>query len=94
MIVSSVTFLVSEFQLPAGMHVHTFQCMLPPDLPSSILREVGHIKHNVQIVVDTPMCMNKVFTEEFIVIKSIDLNLNPSARVIFPFPELLLKYSI
>lgn len=70
-----------DFALKAGMHVYPFGLELPSDLPSSFEARHGHIRYTIEVVIDVPLWMNKVFKEEFTVIKSLNLDDHPSLRV-------------
>lgn len=75
--------LTGELQLMPGTYNHTFQCMLPAGLPTSVEGEIGHIRYTTEVVLDIPMWPDKEFKEPFTVIKAINLNADPALRVIY-----------
>lgn len=71
-----------KIQLPPGTQNYKFQCNLPFGLPTSVEHEVGHITYGVKLVMDVPFWLDTKFKEHFTVIKPINLNEDPSFRVI------------
>lgn len=60
---------------------YPFEFMLPSNIPSSFEGTFGHIRYNVKVVFDVPVWLNKKFKEQFTLINAIDLNDDPSLRV-------------
>lgn len=69
---------LGEIELKAGDYHYTFQSDLPADLPSSFEGEYGHIRYRTCVVLDIPMWPDKEFEDPFSVIKTFNLNENPS----------------
>lgn len=67
--------------MAAGAHTHSFQCLLPSTLPTSVEADDGHIRYSACVVFDEPMKSNAEFTETFTVVKPLDLNTLPILRV-------------
>lgn len=74
-----------------GTYNYTFQCSLPRGLPSSVEHKVGQITYGVCVALDIPMWLNTKFNDHFTVIKSINLNADPSFRVIFVFENICIQ---
>lgn len=68
-----------------GTYHYTFEFTLPSDVPSSIKGKYGYIKHNVRVVLDVPLWVNKEFKEQFTLMKALNLNNFPPLRVIYFF---------
>lgn len=66
-----------------GTYDYTFQCMLPPGLPTSVEGNIGYIRYTARVVLDIPMWPDKEFDVPFTVIKAINLNAIPALRVIY-----------
>lgn len=72
---------VGTLRLNPGVHNYTFQCMLPPELPTSVEGLYGHIRYIVRVVLDFRLHPETKFEEPFTVIKMINLNASPVLRV-------------
>lgn len=79
-----------EIQLQPGSYHYSFQSYLPPQLPTSFEGDYGYIRYNACVVLDIPMWPDKEFETIFTVIKAINLNADPTLRVIYSFLFLLL----
>ncbi|XP_055375336.1 arrestin domain-containing protein 3-like [Condylostylus longicornis] len=72
----------SEITLDTGIHIYTFSCALPPQLPSSVEGCYGKIRYSTKVVFDRPWKFDKTFTTGFTVIRVSDLNNeHPSIRL-------------
>lgn len=64
-----------------------FKYTLPHDLPSSFtsysLEYSGHIKYTAHVTLKIPRWKDKVFEENFIVYKTLNLSDYPELRVIY-----------
>ena len=65
-----------------GTYNYTFQCMLPPELPTSVEARIGYIRYLARVVIDIPRAFDKEFDCPFTVIKGINLQAIPALRVI------------
>ncbi|XP_055849708.1 arrestin domain-containing protein 17-like [Episyrphus balteatus] len=74
----SETMIVGSMDLPIGTHEYTFSTPLPPQIPSSISDEYGHVSYEVELKLDRPMRIDDVYTNCFTVIHPINLNYDPS----------------
>ena len=66
-----------------GVYNYTFQCQLPPGLPTSLEGEIGHVRYRVRVILDIPLWIDKKFEKGFTVIRPFDLNSNQHLRVSF-----------
>ena len=71
-----------EIGLIPGLHEYPFEFQLPYAVPSSFEGKFGHIKYTFRVVIQVPLWMNKVFKEQFTLIKAFNLNDHPVLRVI------------
>lgn len=71
-----------EIRLAPGEHSYPFQHVLPKDLPTSFEGKFGYIRYTTCVTVDISMQPNKEFETPFTVIQAIDLNADPTLRVI------------
>ena len=71
-----------EIGLMPGLHEYPFGFQLPYAVPSSFEGKFGHIKYTFRVVIQVPLWMNKVFKEQFTLIKAFNLNDHPVLRVI------------
>ncbi|XP_055296146.1 arrestin domain-containing protein 3-like [Sitodiplosis mosellana] len=69
-----------EVRLSPGTYSYTFQCLLPPNLPTSLETEYGYIRYTARVVLDVPTWSDKSFAVPFTVIKMVDLNNFPRLR--------------
>lgn len=67
-----------------GTYSYRFQCVIPPNMPTSVEGSVGHIRYSACLTIDIPMFQSKEFQQTFYVLKTIDLNNYPMLRVSFP----------
>lgn len=75
--------ITGEVRLPPGTYNYSFQCMLPAGLPTSVVGEFGYIRYTTSVVIDTPLLADQTFEQPFTVIKAVNLNADPSLRVLF-----------
>lgn len=68
-------------RLNPGIYQYSFECMLPPELPTSVEGSYGHIRYIVRVVLDFRLHPEIKFEETFTVIKMINLNYDPALRV-------------
>lgn len=61
---------------------YSFQCVLPPNLPSSYNNYNGHTKYSARVTINIPLWRDKTFKRNFIVYKTVDLNDFPRIQVI------------
>lgn len=73
---------LADYRIAPGSYIYSFQCMLPPELPTSVEANIGHIRYLARVVVDIPMAFDKEFEVPFTVIKAVNLNAIPALRVI------------
>lgn len=88
--------VTGQVRLEPGEHTYIFQCLLPPNLPTSLETEYGYIRYTARVVLDNPQCPDKSFAVPFTVIKAVDLNNIPELRVIYQFifiKTMILEYS-
>ncbi|XP_055327009.1 arrestin domain-containing protein 2-like [Sitodiplosis mosellana] len=79
----STFYAGGETRLLAGSYTYNFQCMLPPDLPSSFEGEFGYIRYCTRVVIDIPLLPDQTFEQLFTVIKAVNLNADPALRAPF-----------
>lgn len=75
-------FLGNEIEIPAGKQVYNFTCTLPPVLPSSFEGQHGFVRYTIKVTLDRPWKFDQETKMAFTVINALDLNLNPSYRVL------------
>ncbi|XP_031639387.1 arrestin domain-containing protein 17-like, partial [Contarinia nasturtii] len=69
-----------EIQLLPGTYDYMFKYSLPHGLPSSFSSNCGHIEYTAQVSLKIPRWKDKVFEENFIVYKALNLNDYPELR--------------
>lgn len=74
---------IVNVQVDPGTYKYNFQCILPAELPTSVEGKLGHIRYTARVVIDFSFWINKEFKQRFTVIKAVDLNNDPTLRVIF-----------
>lgn len=67
--------------LMPGLHDYPFEFQLPSAVPSSFKGKFGYIKYTIRVVIQVPLWMNKVFKEQFTLIKAFNLNQHRVLRV-------------
>lgn len=73
--------LIAKIRLMPGTYTYPFQCVIPPNVPSSVEGSIGHIRYSACLTIDIPMFQSKEFQQQFVVIKTIDLTNHPMLRV-------------
>lgn len=76
-------------RLLAGTHIYDFECTLSSGFPSSIEYDVGYIVYSVSVILERWRRRRRIYKEDFVVIKTLDLNVDPLLRVI----HFITKYS-
>lgn len=74
-------FLGDEIELPAGTHTYPFNCVIPPNLPSSYESDFGRIRYTVKAAIDRPWKFDHETKLAFTVVSHYDLNQDSSASV-------------
>lgn len=74
----SEQMVVGSMNLPAGTHEYTFSTPLPPQIPSSISDEYGHVTYEVELKLDRPMRFDNKYSNCFTVIHPLNLNFDQS----------------
>ncbi|RVE49380.1 hypothetical protein evm_005995 [Chilo suppressalis] len=64
----------SEKHLDPGKFEYPFSFQLPPNCPSSVDGSVGHVRYEVDAVMDIPYAVDKTITRKFRVLAPFDLN--------------------
>lgn len=64
-----------------GTYNHSFKCILPAHLPSSVGGKFGCIHYGVRVVLDYKLWPDKEFNWKFTVRKARHLNAEPAMRV-------------
>lgn len=86
-----VHILVGRITIKPGNYEYTYNCMLPPKLPSSIESPIGHIRYIVSVVLDEPRGFTKAFKKQFTIINPLNLIDNPIWRVSYFAKVIALK---
>lgn len=68
-------------EVPAGNHHYEFAFQLPPMLPASFEASKGHIRYDIEAVLDIPWGFDKEFKLQFTVVGNDDLNFDPEIRL-------------
>jgi hypothetical protein len=63
--------------LPAGSHFFQFSMVVPNHLPASFEGKYGHIRYTVKGILDRPWTFSNEIMASFIVMSTLDLNLDP-----------------
>lgn len=74
---------LGKIRMMPGIYSYRFQCVIPPNIPSSVEGSIGHIRYSACLTIDIPMFQSKEFQQHFVVLKTIDLNNYPVLRVSF-----------
>lgn len=67
--------------LPAGSHFFQFSMVIPNHLPASFEGKYGHIRYTVKGILDRPWTYSNEVMASFVVMSTLDLNLDPVNRV-------------
>ncbi|XP_055610922.1 arrestin domain-containing protein 3-like [Uranotaenia lowii] len=65
--------------VPAGKHTYSFDCFLPETLPTTFEGKHGRIQYILTVILQRSWKADKIFTIEFIVLRNVDLNLEPTS---------------
>ena len=68
--------------MSAGEHIYPFECDLPPNLPSSLESELGHVRYTIKATIDRPWKFDHKVEDTFKVLSVYDLNADSRAKVI------------
>lgn len=68
-------------EMPCGAHRYEFALQLPPMLPASFEAAHGHIRYEVESVLDIPWGFDKKFKLQFTVVGNDDLNFDPQLKL-------------
>lgn len=68
-------------EMPSGTHRYNFALQLPPLLPASFEASHGHIRYEVEAVLDVPWGFDKEFKLQFTIVRNDDLNFDPQLRM-------------
>lgn len=71
----------AQITLPPGSYHYPFQHNLPLELPTSFESEFGYIRYHIRAVLAVSTQPDEEFDEPFTVIKTVDLNADPTLRV-------------
>lgn len=61
-------------EIESGTHRYEFACQLPPQLPASFEASHGHIRYNIEAVLDIPWKFDKETKLQFTLVRVNDLN--------------------
>lgn len=76
-----ISFSGNGFELSEGTHSYPFAFQLKHLLPSSFRGTYGKIKYKLEFVVDKPWQFDEKYEVPLTVVRSLDLNFEPYARV-------------
>lgn len=68
-------------EMANGTYRYHFSCQLPPLLPASFEGLHGHIRYNIEAVLDIPWRFDKKFIVQFIVVRNDNLNDFPDLKL-------------
>ncbi|KAJ6645788.1 Arrestin domain-containing protein 17 [Pseudolycoriella hygida] len=66
-----------DVRMPPGLHTYKFQYNLPPQLPTSVEGSLGYVRYTIRVVLNISMWPDKVFKQQFTVLRPFDLNNAP-----------------
>lgn len=75
------TYILGEVLLSPNEYNHTFSCMLPVALPTSVEGNIGYIRYSVAVHIEKPLWSDRRVQENFTVIKALNLNDDMVLRV-------------
>lgn len=67
-------------EIESGIHRYDFMCQLPYLIPASLETSYGHIRYEIEAVIDVPWRFDKQFKLEFSVVRLDDLNELPHLK--------------
>ncbi|TMW46988.1 hypothetical protein DOY81_007935 [Sarcophaga bullata] len=70
--------LAGEGTLPPGTYRYDIRIYLPVECPTSCEGRYGHVRYELTVKLDRPFRFDNVFTKPLTIIRTLDLNLNPS----------------
>lgn len=65
--------------VPAGTTSYSFDCFLPDSLPATFEGKYGRIQYIITVILQRAGKVDKTFTIDFIVLRNLDLNAEPSS---------------
>lgn len=68
-------------EIPSGIHKYEFSVRLPSEVPASFEASNGHIRYNVEAVLDVPWDFDQEFKLPFNVFRVFDLNFHPELKI-------------
>lgn len=68
-------------EVPSGTHRYDFALQLPPMLPASFEASKGHIRYEIESVLDIPWSFDKEFKLQFTVARNDDLSLDSQLKI-------------
>ncbi|TMW45818.1 hypothetical protein DOY81_009099 [Sarcophaga bullata] len=71
----------TEENFPAGTHAYSFNITLPTECPTSIEGEYGRVRYEFVVRINRFYRFDNVFKQQITVLRSVDLNLNPSYKL-------------
>ena len=81
MYINNSTLVHGEGNLPAGLHTYSFVIPLPWECPTSIEGKYGHVRYEISLRLNRYLRFDNIYKQPITVIRTIDLNLNPSYKV-------------
>ncbi|XP_023292049.2 arrestin domain-containing protein 3-like [Lucilia cuprina] len=78
--IDNVTTVHGEGTLQPGTYTYPFEIQLPLECPTACEGRFGHIRYILALMLRRPSRFDNTFSKPLTVIKSQDLNLNPSFR--------------
>lgn len=75
-------------EVPSGVHRYDFALQLPPMLPASLEAPKGHIRYEIEAVLDIPWSYDKEFKLQFTLVRNEDLSLDPQLRLPVDYEEI------
>ena len=77
------SLVYGEGILPAGTHTYTFNIILPTECPTSMEAKYGGVRYEIILKLNRTFGFDNVFKQQITVLQSVDLNLNPSYKVMW-----------
>lgn len=68
-------------EIPSGTHRYEFSVRMPSEVPASFEALNGHIRYNVEAVLDVPWDFDQEFKLPFNVFRVFDLNFHPELKI-------------
>ena len=89
--IENKTMVHGEGILPAGTHTYNFNITLPTECPTSIEGKYGRVRYEIILNVNRLLGYDNIFKQQITVLQPVDLNLNPSYKVI---QNVILRFNI